>query len=266
MAKPESIDAYLKAVAPDKRAALETLRTAIRKAAPDAEELISYGMPAFRNRGGLLAGFSASANHCSYFPMSGSVTAALAGDLAKYETSKGAIRFAPEKPLPAALVRKLVKARIAEIETKKPAPRASKKPSKNIATPKSGEVQTDPAVAALLKTLKHPLKKEIDAVRLIILAASPTIREGIKWNAPSFRTADWFATVNLRSTKSVEVILHAGAKVKESATKGLKIADPRGLLKWLAADRALASLGAGADIVDNRRAFEAIVRAWIKAL
>ena len=160
---------------------------------------------------------------------------------------------------------KSVKARIAENAAKKPAPRAPKKPAKKTATPASAP-QTDPAVAALLKTLKHPLKKEIEAVRLIILAASPTIREGIKWNAPSFRTADWFATVNLRSTKSVEVILHAGAKMKESATKGPKIADPRGLLKWLAADRALASLGAGADIVDNRRAFEAIVRAWIKAL
>ena len=71
-------------------------------------------MPAFRLDGKLIAGLGASAHHCSYFPMSGGTVAALAADLAGYQTSKGAIRFAPDKPLPAALVRKLIKARLAE--------------------------------------------------------------------------------------------------------------------------------------------------------
>jgi uncharacterized protein YdhG (YjbR/CyaY superfamily) len=112
--KPRTIDDYLARLSDDKRAALDKLRRTIRAAAPKAEECISYGIPAFRLEGRLVAGFSASAQHCSYFPMSGSIVKDLQDDLAGYDTSKGAIRFAPDKPLPAALVRKLVKARIAE--------------------------------------------------------------------------------------------------------------------------------------------------------
>jgi len=112
--KATTIDEYLAGLSDDKRAALEKIRKAIRASAPDAEECMSYGIPAFRLEGRLVAGFAASARHCSYFPMSGSIVSALQEDLAGYDTSKGAIRFATDQPLPAALVRKLVKARIAE--------------------------------------------------------------------------------------------------------------------------------------------------------
>ena len=119
-------------------------------------------------------------------------------------------------------------------------------------------------VEALLRDLKHPLKKEIQAVRLIMLAASPAVSEAVKWNAPSFRTEkEFFATMNLRAKDEVQVIFHLGAKARADQ-KALKIADPKGLMKWLGKDRALVSLGAGADIPANRRAREAIVRAWIK--
>lgn len=110
-----TIDAYLASLPPKPRAALERLRRAIRAAAPQAEEGFSYGLPAFRLHGRPLAAFSASANHCSYHPMSGAVVAALARDLAGYATSKGTVRFLPERPLPATLVRKRVRARVAEI-------------------------------------------------------------------------------------------------------------------------------------------------------
>ncbi len=112
--KPTTIDGYLAALSDDKRATLEKIRKAIRAAAPKAEECISYGIPAFRLDGRLVAGFSASARHCSFFPMSGSTVETLQDELAGYETSKGTIRFAADRPLPAALVRKLVRARIAE--------------------------------------------------------------------------------------------------------------------------------------------------------
>lgn len=111
--KPTTIDEYLAALPEDKRAALEHVRKAIRAAAPKAEECISYSMPAFRLNGALV-GFGASAKHCSFFPMSGSTVAAFEKELAGYDTSKGTIRFPAAKPLPAALIRKLVKARIAE--------------------------------------------------------------------------------------------------------------------------------------------------------
>ncbi len=114
-AKPKTIDDYLAGVTTEQRAALEKVRKAIRAAAPDAEECINYGVAAFRLDGKSIAGFGASKAHCSYYPMSGKVVAALQPELAKYETSKGAVHFPAGKPLPAALVRKLVKARIAEI-------------------------------------------------------------------------------------------------------------------------------------------------------
>jgi len=113
--KPRTIDEYLAAQDSRSRAALQKVRRAIRAAAPKAVECFSYGMPAFRLRGKLIAGFRAAANHCSYHPMSGDTVATLRGDLAKYYTSPGTIRFSARAPLPAALVRKLVKARIAEL-------------------------------------------------------------------------------------------------------------------------------------------------------
>jgi uncharacterized protein YdhG (YjbR/CyaY superfamily) len=111
-----TVDEYLAALKPDQRAALERLRKQIRAAAPEAEECISYRLPAFRLNGMLVA-FGASATHCAFYPMSSSTVANYRDELAGYETSKGTIRFQPDKPLPAALVRKLVKARIEENET-----------------------------------------------------------------------------------------------------------------------------------------------------
>ncbi len=113
--KPNCIDDYLANVSEDKRSALQELRETIRSLVPEAEEGISYGLPAFRLRGKAIAGFGAGANHLSYYPMSGATTATLQQVLAGYPTSKGAIRFEVGQPLPEALVRKLVEARIAEL-------------------------------------------------------------------------------------------------------------------------------------------------------
>jgi uncharacterized protein YdhG (YjbR/CyaY superfamily) len=113
-AKPDTFDGYLAALSADKRAALEKLRKIIRAAVPKAEECLSYGLAAFRLDGKPLVALGAGANHCAFYPMSGATLAAHKDELSNYETSKGTIRFQADKPLPAALVRKLVKARIAE--------------------------------------------------------------------------------------------------------------------------------------------------------
>ena len=102
----------------DKRAALEKLRKTIKAAAPKAEEHISYGLAAFRLDGRVLVGFGAAKNHCAFYPWSGTTVAAHEDLLKGYDTSKGTIRFPANKPLPVALVRKLVKARIAENEAR----------------------------------------------------------------------------------------------------------------------------------------------------
>lgn len=111
------LQAYFASLSADKRAALQKLRGAIRAAAPEAEEGFSYGLPAFRLGGRPLVCYGALTHHCSFFPMSPAVIRAHAKDLKKYKTSKGTIRFAPDRPLSASLVRKLVRARLAELQT-----------------------------------------------------------------------------------------------------------------------------------------------------
>lgn len=126
--------------------------------------------------------------------------------------------------------------------------------------------QTDPAVVAFLRALVHPRQRDVETVRQVILAASPEIREGIKWNTPSFRTTEWFATVNLRTKDGdrVRLILHTGAK--KTIAKGWSIADPTGLLQWLAKDRCVVTFTDGKDIEAKRAALQAIVRQWIALL
>ena len=114
-AKPTTIDEYLAGVPDDQRAALQKLRQTIRAAVPGAEECISYGLPAFRLDGKPLVAFGAAKKHCAFFPMSGTLVAAQQDLLEGYDTSKGTIRFPADKPMPAALVRKLLKAKLAEV-------------------------------------------------------------------------------------------------------------------------------------------------------
>jgi uncharacterized protein YdhG (YjbR/CyaY superfamily) len=272
MAKPATIDEYLARLPAEQGAALAKVRKAILAAAPNATECFSYGLPAFRDAGGLLAGLGASAKHCAYYPMSGSVVAAFASELQRYETSKGAIRFDAARPLPATLVRKLVKARQAENAKPAATPAAKKTAAKKTAakTPPAkrqapgSTARTDPAVAAYMRELDHPLKAELESVRRIILGVSPEIGEGIKWRVPSFRTPkEYFATLHVRSTESVQIILHLGAKVRPNQEQ-ISLSDPSGLLTWLGKDRAMLTLGTGRDITKNRAALAAILRAWLK--
>lgn len=111
--KYKTIDEYLAAVSADKGAALEILRRNIRAVVPKAEECISYQIPAFRHKR-MLVGFGAAAKHCSFYLMSATTLSAFKVELKGYDTSKGTIRFQADSPLPTGLVRKLVKARLAE--------------------------------------------------------------------------------------------------------------------------------------------------------
>jgi len=117
MKKFTSVSAYLRAVPRVPRAALQKLRKTIKAAAPEATEVISYGIPMFKHHG-LLVGYAAFKDHCSLF-MATAVTRGLKNQLAPYDISRGTIRFTADKPLPAALVRKLVKARIAQNEARR---------------------------------------------------------------------------------------------------------------------------------------------------
>lgn len=110
---PKDVDAYLAGVPPRQRAALERLRRIIRAAAPEAEEVISYRIPAYK-QDGMLVGFAAAENHCTFHLMSTEIMKPWVDRLAGYSLGRGSIRFAADEPLPASLVTKLVKARLGE--------------------------------------------------------------------------------------------------------------------------------------------------------
>ena len=122
---------------------------------------------------------------------------------------------------------------------------------------------TTEAVDALMKTLRHRAEKEIQALRAVILQVHRSIREGVKWNAPSFRTSEYFATTNLRTKVGVGVVLHFGAKVRRVAANRSSIKDPQKLLTWVAKDRATAAFADMNDLVAKKKAFQSVLRQWI---
>jgi uncharacterized protein YdhG (YjbR/CyaY superfamily) len=114
---PKDIDSYLSSVPEPARTTLDKMRKTIQAAAPKATEKISYGIPTFHYLRSLVA-FAAFKDHCSFFPMNSSLIAAYKADLKSYSLSKGTIRFPVDQPLPAALVEKMVKARLAQNEAR----------------------------------------------------------------------------------------------------------------------------------------------------
>lgn len=116
-APAKDVSAYLAALPKEQRAALQKLRKTIKSAAPKATEVISYRIPVYKHCG-MLVGFAAFKNHCSFFVMGREAMQAHKEELQRYSTATGTVHFTPAKPLPAGLVRRLVRARIAENESR----------------------------------------------------------------------------------------------------------------------------------------------------
>ena len=121
------------------------------------------------------------------------------------------------------------------------------------------------SVDEYLAALDHPKKAEMQALRELILAADPSIREGIKWNAPSFAVADWFATLTLRPLTQVRVVLHTGARAVPGHPD-VVVDDPDGLLAWQGKDRAIATFHDLGDIEARREGFTSILQQWVPQL
>jgi hypothetical protein len=121
------------------------------------------------------------------------------------------------------------------------------------------------SVDELMAKLDHPLKPEIEALRALILAVDPRIRESVKWNAPSYSIDDHFATFRLHPADTVQVVFHTGAK-KRAKPLRMSVDDPAGLLKWVAPDRCLAMFTGMADVQAKGPALKRIVRQWIDQL
>lgn len=120
-----------------------------------------------------------------------------------------------------------------------------------------------PDVSSFMDQLVHPLKPQLEEVRALILGVDKSISEEVKWNAPSFRTHEFFATMHLRSHDQVQLVFHLGARAKDNASKAMQgIPDPSGLIRWLAADRCLVSIP-GDAVRRHRNELKVIVREWI---
>lgn len=289
MTAPKTIDEYLAKLPPKQRAALVKLRATIRAAAPRAEECISYQLPTFK-QDGMLVSFGAWKEHCALYGLSAQLHGAFERELANYDTSKGTIRFAPDAPLPAALVKKLVRARLEENAARvaardarratkraasaaEPASRASATARPRAAAPRgkpaprrrvaSDASATNGDVDVFLNELRHPLKHEIELVRAALLASSPTVREEVKWNAPSFATRAQFATFHLRAKRGFQLVLHRGATAKPPPAR-LPIDDPTRLLAWRANDRALVTFEDAADVARKLPALKSVVKQWLR--
>ena len=138
-------------------------------------------------------------------------------------------------------------------------------PTSKAKTPKpAGAADTTAAVDEFMEALVHPARTEVEVLRRAILAADPAIAEGIKWNAPSYRTAEYFATTHLRSKVGIGLVLHLGAKVRALPAGGLTIPDPANLLKWLSKDRALVEFRTSKDLEERIPALQVVLREWIK--
>jgi hypothetical protein len=123
---------------------------------------------------------------------------------------------------------------------------------------------TSSAVDAFISAQREPTKTETELLRAAILGSTETISEGIKWNAPSYKTHEYFATTNLRTKTGIGLVLHFGAKVRNVEASRENIDDPTGLLKWVAKDRATLEFKDGKDIEAKRASLQAIVRQWVK--
>ena len=119
MRKPATVDEYLSWVPADHRALLDSLRDAIRQAAPEAEETIAYGMPAYRLNGRFFVSYSDFKQHVSLFPASGLVREKLGDEIAPYVHGKGTFRFAADQPIPVELVKRIVRIRLEEVGASK---------------------------------------------------------------------------------------------------------------------------------------------------
>jgi len=122
--------------------------------------------------------------------------------------------------------------------------------------PRSAEVD------AYMRTLDHPMAAQVERLRAAILGVDARINESVKWNAPSFYIGDHFATFNLHYPDRVQIVLHGGAKVNPDATQ-LDVADPEGLLKWAAMDRASVTFRTDSEIDARLAAFRDVLRQWI---
>jgi len=185
-ARGNSIDAYLSSQPQPVRRVLEVVRRTIQSTAPEAEESFSYGMPAFRVRGRPLVAFGAAAGHCALYPMNPATIEQHRRLLAGFDTSKGTIRFNVSRPLPASVVRTLVKARLQDLTAAPAAPRRPPVPRRSAASSPAPDTTPTP-VRSYFAELPPAPRRHLQKLRTAIRAAAPGAVESFGYGMPAFK-------------------------------------------------------------------------------
>ncbi len=218
---PASVEEYIKQFPATVQVALQQLRKTIKAAAPKAEEIISYKMPAYKYHG-MLVYFAGYKNHIGFYAAP-TGHEAFKKELSVYKSGKGSVQFPIDTPLPLALIKKIVQFRMAQNETKA----SEKKPVKTtatIATKKAGTAKPtdDDQVNTWLSKLTPAVKTDMEAVRKIIKSADKKLGERIKWNAPSYYYKEDIVTFGPHKTHKLLLVFHhpAVVKVKSNLLEG----------------------------------------------
>jgi uncharacterized protein YdhG (YjbR/CyaY superfamily) len=253
----QTIDEYLQRLPEKERAVLTKLRQTIKAAAPLAEELISYHIPSFKYHY-MLVGFAAFKSHCSFFVMSASVLKPFSEDLSHFKTATGTIQFTVDKPIPATLIKKLVKARLEENEARLSAVSINKsvkvKAKSSKLVKKSN--QSEDEVETYMEKLSGTQRKEINAVRAIVKNANAKLSERIKWNAPSYFYKQDIVTFGPYKTHNLLLVFHHPAVVKVKSK----------LLEGDYKDRRLVYFKDIADATKNKKELARIINEIIKSI
>ncbi|HMK05575.1 MAG TPA: DUF1801 domain-containing protein [Ferruginibacter sp.] len=252
MPTPKNVDEYISSFPAATAKKLEQVRKTIRAAAPKAEEVISYKIPGYTCHG-MLVFFACWKNHISIYPAPWEA-AALKKEMSAYEGSKGTIKFPLDKPLPLALISKMVKFRLKANEEKA----ALKKTVKAKPAVKTGSAKPsdEDQVKAYISNLEKKVKTEIAAVRKIIKGASEKLAERIKWNAPSYYYKQDILTFGPYKTHKLLLVFHHPAVVK---IKSL-------LLEGDYKDRRLVYFKDKAEAEKNKKELSRIITEIIKAI
>lgn len=213
-------DEYIAAFPEEVQQLLHQMRKSIKKSAPKAEESVSYGMPAYKYLGRPLVYFAGFKKHIGFYATPNG-HAQFKKELAIYKQGKGSVQFPIEKPLPLALVSRIVQFRVQENETKASAkPLKPLKRTEPLPPVKSSNTEQ---VAAYMAKLQYPLKAETEVLRAVIQKAGKKLSERIKWNAPSYHInkIDLF-TFNFGDPTCIRIIFHHPhiVKIKSVLLKG----------------------------------------------
>lgn len=247
----KNVDEYIVSFPPATKAALENVRKTIKKAAPNAEEFISYAMPAYKYKG-VLVYFAGYKNHIGFYGTP-SGHEAFKKELSVYKSGKGSVQFPLDKPLPLKLITQIVQFRVKQNEEKTTGKKPVKAGNKKV---KPAKISDADKVNEWIKKLEPSAKKEINAVRKIIIRASPKLSERIKWNAPSYYYKEDVLSFGPYNTHKLLLVFHHPAVVKVKSE----------LLKGNYKDRRLVHFKNQTDAEKNKKELVSIINEIIKAI